>query len=147
MKKFFLAGLMFCCTLMGQQVYADQGNDQQQPPADHAVGPVAENGSQCWCHYEPCFYNTYRCVEEPQYYTERCCRQVPKYYEVQRCRYVPDYYCETICRYEPEYYDVQKCRTCTRTICDTKCDYVPNYYYKQVCNPCPCPPPCDPCAR
>lgn len=107
--------------------------------------PCDEKTGECWCkyvHYEPCYYNTWRCVETPQYYTKKCCRYVPKYYEVQKCRYVPQYYNETCCRYEPEYYDTQECRTCKQWVCDKHCKYKPCYYYKHVCGDTNCQTPC-----
>lgn len=110
------------------------GSDACCAPADQPTG-------DCWClycHYEPCYYNTYRCVQKPVYTTKKCCRYVPKYYQVQRCRYVPQYYCETKCCQVPEYYDVCECNYCTETVCDKCCKYVPKYYWKHVCNN-----PCD----
>lgn len=119
------------------------GSLEGQPvPADECCQPADKACGDCWClyaHYEPCYYNTWRCVEEPKYYTKKCCRYVPKYYEVQKCRYVPEYYCETQCCQVPEYYDVQECTTCKKWVCDRHCKYVPKYYYKHVCEN----PTCD----
>lgn len=113
-------------------------------PDDHPCEDVACNDCWCmYCHYEPCYYNTKRCVEEQVPCKKRCCRMCPKYYEVTRCRYVPQYYTETVCCQEPEYYDVEECKTCKRWICERQCKYVPRYYWKHVCgkqgctNPCP----------
>jgi hypothetical protein len=112
-------------------------------PADHACEDQACN--DCWslyCHYEPCYYNVKRCVEEQVPCKKRCCRMCPKYYEVTRCRYVPQYYTETICRQEPEYYDVDDCKTCKRWICERQCKYVPQYYWKHICGKQGCDTPC-----
>ncbi len=118
-----------------------QGYDE--PRADHACAD--QPTGECWCmycHYEPCYYYTKRCVTENKYCTKKCCRQVPQYYQVQRCRYVPQYYCETCCKYCPEYYDVQECIPCQKWVCDRHCKYVPRYYYKHVCGQPSCTTPC-----
>lgn len=161
MKKLLLLGALLCGLLTTQDTYAEYygndgvqgqryyGNDgvqgQGQCPADHACAdqPVQ---SECWvkyCHYEPCYYNTTRCVEEQIPCKRRCCRYIDQQYEVTKCRYVPQYYCVTCCRKVPEYYDVDECKTCKRYVCDKQCKYVPRYYWKHVCgqqgcnNPCP----------
>lgn len=121
--------------------YAGEGYDEARP--DHPCEDVATG--ECWCkycHYEPCYYYTKRCVTENKYCTKRCCRQVPKYYEVQRCRYVPQYYTETCCKMCPEYYDVQECIPCQKWVCDRHCKYVPRYYYKHICGQPNCTTPC-----
>lgn len=127
---------------MGESYVGGGSDDQCCAPCEQPCGP-------CYCmyvRYNPCYYNTYRCVEEPRYYTKRCCRQVPKYYQVQRCKYIPQYYCDTCCKMCPEYYDVQECTTCKKWVCDRKCKYVPQYYYKKTCAP-TCAPACAaPCA-
>lgn len=148
MKKLFQIGAILCGILFAQTGYAAQNapaygdqccpEEQQCCPQDQACG-------DCWClmcHYEPCYYNQWRCVEDQQYCTKKCCRMVPKYYDVQRCKYVPQYYTETCCKYEPEYYDVQECKPCKRWVCDKKCRYVPKYYYKKVCMENRCETPC-----
>lgn len=114
------------------------GSAQGDCPEDHCVGDKPTGDCWCmYCHYEPCYYNTWRCVEKPVYTTKKCCRMVPKYYEVQRCKYVPQYYTETQCCQVPEYYDVEECSTCKDWVCDRQCKYVPKYYWKHVCeNPC-----------
>ncbi len=108
--------------------------------------PIADQPcNDCWClmcHYEPCYYNDWRCVEEPVMCKKQCCRYVPKYYEVQRCRYVPQMYCETVCRNEPEYYCVDECNYQKKWVCDKKCQYQPKYYYKHVCGNNNCTTPC-----
>jgi len=152
MKKLLLLGALVCGLLTAQHTYADYyGNDGGQGvqgqccPADHpcADQPVQ---SECWvkyCHYEPCYYNVTRCVEEQIPCKRRCCRYVDQQYEVTKCRYVPQYYSVTCCRKVPEYYDVDECKTCKRYVCDKQCKYVPRYYWKHVCgqpgcnNPCP----------
>lgn len=111
---------------------------EDQPCADQPM-------NDCWClycHNEPCYYNTWRCVEEPVTCKKRCCRYVPQYYEVQRCKYVPQYYNETCCRYCPQYYDVEECSTCKKWVCDRQCKYVPKYYYKHICGDANCKTPC-----
>ncbi len=122
--------------------YVQGAADASSCPQDH---PCDQQTGECWCkyvHYEPCYYNTWRCVETPKYYTKKCCRYVPKYYEVQKCRMVPQYYNETCCRYEPEYYDTQECTTCKQWVCDKHCKYKPCYYYKHVCGDAKCTTPC-----
>lgn len=141
MKKLIQVGAFLCGVLMTQSGFANYNSYNnfsngccEQPaaaPCDHACG-------DCWClycHYEPCYYNNWRCCEEPRTVQKKCCRWVPREYQVQRCRYVPQYYCETACRYEPEYYCVDQTVTCKKWVCDRQCRYVPRYYYKRVCNP------------
>lgn len=133
MKKLFQLGAIFLGILVtsaiGAQDYAN--NDGSECcPADTKTG-------ECYClycHYEPCYYCTCRCVEEKIPCKKQCCRYVPKYYDCQRCRYVPQYYCETYCRYEPEYYCVDDCKTCTKYVYDKHCKYVPKYYWKHTCD-------------
>lgn len=112
-------------------------------PEDHPCQDTACN--DCWslyCHYEPCYYTTKRCVEEQVPCKKRCCRMCPKYYEVTRCKYVPQYYTETVCCQEPEYYDVDDCKTCKRWVCERQCKYVPQYYWKHTCGKTECDSPC-----
>lgn len=104
------------------------------PAAGGEAGcPAEKELSECYClcvKYNPCYYNDWRCVDEPYCTTKRCCRQVPQYYEVTRCRYVPQYYTEKQCRQVPEYYDVQEQHTRKKWICDKKVKYVPQYHWK-----------------
>jgi hypothetical protein len=128
-----------------------QGGDTQGQnccPPDQACD---QSTGDCWCryvHYEPCYYQTQRCVCDQIPCTKNCCRMVPKYYQVQRCRMVPQYYCDTVCRMQPEYYCVPDCKTVQRVVCDTHCRYVPKYYWKHTCGdntcqtPCPTTSPC-----
>lgn len=121
----------------------DGGNDGNCCPADHPCEdqPVGD----CWClmcHYEPCYYNDWKCCEDQKVCKKRCCRYVPQYYEVQKCRYVPQYYCETCCKQVPEYYDVEYCQPCKKWVCEKKCRYVCKYYYKHVCGDNNCATPC-----
>ena len=103
-------------------------------PQDHSCGDTATGDCWClYCHYEPCYYTTRRCVEEQVPCTRRCCRTVPQEYCVTRCRYVPQYYQETCCRYCKEYYDVCDTKCCKKWVCDTHCRYVPSYYWKHTC--------------
>jgi hypothetical protein len=104
MKKLLQLAAIFFGVLVFQPSFADvQG--EGCCPEDQKL-----NDCYClYCHYEPCYYNDWVCVDEPQYY------------------------CETCCRYEPEYYDVQECKTCKKWICNKKCKYVPRYYYKHTC--------------
>lgn len=139
MKKFFRVAAILCALLTTQYSYAQDNDDSGCcPPPDQPCG-------DCWClycHYEPCYYNTKRCIDVPQYYKKKCCRYVPKYYEVKKCRYVPQYYSETCCKYEPEYYCVDECKMCKKEICERKCRWVPRYYYKHVCGDNSCNTPC-----
>lgn len=115
----------------------------QACPADHPCEDQKCN--DCWqkyCHYEPCYYTTKRCVEEQIPCKKRCCRMVPKYYEVKKCRMVPEYYTETKCCQEPEYYEVDDCKTVKKVVCDQHCKYVPKYYWKRVCGDEVCKTPC-----
>lgn len=126
-----------------QGEYAAPEGCCDQPREDHPCGDVSTGDCWCkYCHYEPCYYYTKRCVTENKYCTKKCCRQVPQYYEVQRCRYVPQYYTETCCKYCPEYYDVQECIPCQKWVCDRHCKYVPRYYWKHVCGQPDCKTPC-----
>jgi hypothetical protein len=160
MKKLLQLGAILCGLLMTQVTYADYNNggygnnygggyaagqDQNGGgcPADH---PCADQpcGSDCWvkyCHYEPCYYNVTRCIEEQVPCTRKCCRYVDQPYEVTKCRYVPQYYTVQCCRKVPEYYDVQECKTCKRYVCDRMCKYVPRYYWKHADQ---CAPTCQP---
>lgn len=111
-------------------------------PAD---APCDAPTNDCWCryvHYEPCYYQTQRCVTDQIPCQKQCCRMVPKYYQVQRCRMVPQYYCETACRMVPEYYCVPDCKYVQRMVCDTHCKYVPKYYWKHTCGDNTCSTPC-----
>lgn len=168
MNKLFKIGAVVACLLLTQVFaddsygYGDQGyavnapvQGQQGCPADC---PADQPLNDCWClyvHYEPCYYQTKRCVEECIPCKKRCCRKVPKYYEVKKCRMVPEYYCETCCKYENEYYEVDDTKTCKKWVCDTHCKYVPKYYWKHTCgkegcpSPAPSQPACGPsgCAR
>jgi|NOAtaT_6_FD_contig_101_317843_length_754_multi_7_in_0_out_0_1 hypothetical protein len=115
----------------------------QEHPQDTVCCPADSTTGECWClmcHQEPCYYNTYRCVEKPVYTCKKACRYVPRYYEVQRCKYVPQYYTETKCEQVPEYYDVEECTTCKEWVCDKQCKYVPKYYWKHTCG---ATAPCD----
>lgn len=153
MKKLLQLGAIFSGLLMAQLTYADySGNDANYSgagccptvaqgaacPADRPCDdqPVQ---SDCWvkyCHMEPCYYTTCRCVEEQVPCTRRCCRYVDEQYEVTKCRYVPQYYTETACRKVPQWYDVQETKCCKRYVQDQHCKYVPKYYWKHVggCN-------------
>lgn len=112
-------------------------------PEDHPVADVPMNDCWCmYCHYEPCYYTTKRCVEEQIPCKKKCYRYVPEYYEVQRCRYVPQYYNETCCRQKCECYYVDDCKTCKKYVCDTHCRYVPRYYWKHTVSG-----ECQPCSR
>lgn len=159
MKKLFQLGAILCGMLFAQASYADGiGYNAGYAPSngDYATGDQCCNPcdqpvqSECWvkyCHMEPCYYTTCRCVEDRIPCCRRCCRYVDQQYEVTKCRYVPQYYCETCCRKVPEYYDVPDCKICKRYVNDQHCKYVPKYYWKHVCNPCPqpsCPQPCCP---
>ncbi len=92
MRKFFqLAVIMsglFAAPYCFAQGYANNGNAQccdPCAPADHPCGDCC-----CmYCHYDPCYYNEWKCCDVPYTTCRTCCRQVPKYYEVQKCRYVP----------------------------------------------------------
>lgn len=152
MKKLFQFAAVLCATLITQYGFADGdqyiGGDGCCAPPDQAC--------ESWtlmCHYEPCYYDDWKCIEVPQYYKKKCCRWVNKNYDVQRCRYVPQYYTETCCRQEPEYYCTDECRTVKKWVCDKKCKYVPRYYYKKTggdcapsqpvgCAPVGCAPSC-----
>lgn len=130
-----LCGLFFTTSAFAQDCYYNDNayNNMQNSTCDTACDqPV----NDCWCryvHWQPCYYQTTRCVEEQVPCQKNCCRMVPKYYQVQRCKMVPEYYTETVCRNEPEYYCVPDCQTVTRTVCDTHCKYVPQYYWKHTC--------------
>lgn len=111
------AGQEFCC-----------GDVQEHPCGD----------SYClYCKYEPCYYNEWHTVCEPQCYQKKCCRYVPKQYEKCCVKYVPQYYNQTCCRYEPEYFYTTETRNVSRKVCEKKCKYVPKYYYKHICSPAP----------
>ncbi len=151
MKKFFQIGAVLCALLMSPFAYsqyqdtaggAGANATNQQCPEDHPCEDQACN--ECWClycHYEPCYYTTKRCVEEQVPCQKKCCRYVDKYYEVQRCKYVPQYYTETLCRKEPEYYDVTEYKCCKKWVCDKQCKYVPKYYWKHICGKTGCDAP------
>lgn len=155
MKKLFLIGAFLLGIFSIKGAYAQdwrqacgqpcgQACDQAcNQPCDSAVG-------ECYClyvHYQPCYYNTTKCIEEQVPYTRKCCRYVPQYYQVQRCRYVPQYYTETYCRQVPEYYDVQEYRCCKRNVCEQKCTYVPRYYWKHECRSNGNTGSCAPCGQ
>ena len=130
MKKLFQLGAM-CFGLLATQGYAEECCAQPDAgcPADQPCGDC-----YClYCHYEPCYYNDWKCVDEPYTCKKQCCRQVPQYYEVEKCRYVPQYYKVTCCRYVPQYYCVEECKTRKKWCCEKKCRYVPRYYYKHIC--------------
>ena len=96
--------------------YAYSGSEQGQPE-DQCCAPADQSMNDCWClycHYEPCYYNDWKCVEDTKTCKKRCCRYVPQYYQVQKCRYVPQYYSETCCKQVPEYYDVEECVPCKK---------------------------------
>jgi hypothetical protein len=136
------------CTAQGCPVQAPTAGDQccEQPQA----APCDQACNDCWClycHYEPCYYTTKRCVEEQIPCKKKCCRMVPQYYQVQRCKYVPQYYCETCCRQVPEYYDVDYCKTCKKWVCDQHCKYVPKYYWKHTCGANGGSADCAPCQQ
>ena len=147
MKNYLKIGLILCGILTTSLAYSQDMNmpSQNFQGNTYANENVGGGDSSCdqpcgdcyclYCHWEPCYYNDWRCCEEPRYSKRKCCRYVPKYYEVQRCRYVPQYYCETCCKYEAEEYCVDECKMCKKWVCDKKCKYVPRYYYKHVCNP------------
>lgn len=161
MRKMILFGAALCCMLMFQSGHADEAAvDAVATKANEHVhsnnGAYSDGGhdecrdqptGDCWCkmcHWEPCYYNTWKCIDVPQTRKKQCWRCVPKYYEVERCRMVPEYYTETCCKncYEP--YCVEECVTCKKWICEKQCRYVPRYYYKRVCNPAPaCQPDCQ----
>lgn len=121
-----------------------QSADHIDPNQEYTIGDVQDNGcGDCFClccKYEPCYYNTWRCVSEPVSCKKKCCHYVPKYYEKCCVRYVPQNYTQTCCKYEPEYYYVDECKYVSKRVCDRHCKYVPKYYYKRVCNPNPCCP-------
>lgn len=138
MKKFFaLAALAFAMLTAPYSYAASNQECCPQQAATEDCCPQDQPCGECWClycHYEPCYYTTRRCIEVPQYYKKKCCKYVPKYYEVKKCRYVPQYYTETCCKYEPEYYCEDECKMCKQWVCERQCKYVPRYYYKKVCN-------------
>lgn len=153
MKKWFQIAAVFAALLFTVNAYAENGNNAQPVPvqananggcpADHPCEDQACNDCWClYCHYEPCYYNTRRCIEEQVPCKRKCCRYVDRYYQVQRCRYVPQYYTETCCKKEPEYYEVDECKTCKRWVCEQQCQYVPKYYWKHICGKEGCTVPC-----
>jgi len=115
------------------------------PNQEYTVGDVQDNGcGECYClccKYEPCYYNTTRCVCEPVCCKKKCCHYVPRYYEKCCVKYVPQNYTQTCCKYEPEYYYVDETKYVQKKVCDRHCKYVPKYYYKRVASPAPCCPP------
>lgn len=140
---------LFCCVFMAPSAYAQEAccptQDQPAPCADQPT-------NDCWCRYchmEPCYYCTKRCVEEKIPCKKTCCRMVPKYTQCQRCRYVPQYYCDTVCHMEPEYYEVDDCKVCQKWVTDQHCKYVPKYYWKHVCGDknCTTPAPAGACCN
>jgi hypothetical protein len=123
--------------------------DHIDPNQEYTVGDVQDNGcGECYClccKYEPCYYNTTRCVSEPVCCKKKCCHYVPRYYEKCCVKYVPQNYTQTCCKYEPEYYYVDETKYVQKKVCDRHCKYVPKYYYKRVASPAPCcPAPCAP---
>ncbi len=148
MKKFILMATLLCGLFITSNAFAQNNADPccPQPKVECPPDQPCPDTYQLYCHYEPCYYDDYRCVEEPQYYNKKCCRMVPKYYEVCKCKYVPQYYTETCCKEEPEYYDVCECKTCKKWVCDKKCKWVPKYYYKHECAPQPQCAPAQQCA-
>jgi hypothetical protein len=152
MKKLLQLGAILCSFLITQSLYSQNNGDYNNDYAANGAPAAAVAGNQggcpedhpcgdqavgdCWClyvHYEPCYYQTKRCVEEQIPCKKRCCRMVERQCEVQRCRMVPEYYTETACYQEPEYYEVDDCKTCKKWVCDQHCEYVPKYYWKHVC--------------
>lgn len=150
MRKLLQMGALALGLLMAQYGFAADNSMQSQAPVQNQQGVIYDGGQgqcppdQCcdqklndcyclYCHYEPCYYTTRRCVEEQVPCKRRCCRMVPQYYEVQRCRMVPQYYNETCCRQVPEYYDVCETKCCQKWVCDQHCRYVPRYYWKHIC--------------
>lgn len=152
MKKLFLLGASLFSILGGSSLFAACGAGGCGAPVAPMPAPVSYDKSACgeqptgdcvckYVRYEPCYYNTTRCVEEQVPCTKRCCKYVPEYYQVQRCRYVPEYYCETKCRQVPQYYDVCEYKTCKKYVCEPQCTYKPVYYWKRTCNT-GCAPTC-----
>lgn len=92
-------------------------------------------GGECLtlcCCYQPCYYNTWRCIQVPKTCQKRCCRYVPREYQVQHCRYIPQYYTETCCCYVPEYYYVDETVMCEKWISERQCQSVLRYFYKRI---------------
>lgn len=150
MKKLFLIGASLFGILAAQTGFSMGfgGFGGSNCCAPSCPSPCCDQPTnECYCRYvryQPCYFNTTRCIEEQIPYTRKCCRQVPRYYQVQRCRYisVPQYYTETCCRPECEFYDVQECRTCKRYVCEPQCTYKPVYYWKHTCGD-NCAPNCS----
>lgn len=144
MKKWFIIGAFLCGILGVQSVDAGYygyrgygyGNSSNMGFGDSCCGESPTGDCICrYVRYEPCYYNTSRCVDEQVPCVKQCCRYRPEYYQVQRCRYVPQYYCETRCRQVPEYYNVTEYKCCKRVVCEPQCRYIPRYYWKRTCCP------------
>ncbi len=163
MKKLLLLGAVLCGFLITQNAYSQDtsrnyvnrpqntnwqydgrydgpvAGDNQCCPEDHAVPDQPLNDCYClYVHYEPCYYQTCRCVEEKIPCKKKCWRKVPRYYECQRCKMVPQYYNECVCKYENECYEVDDCKCCYKNVYDTHCKYTPKYYWKHSCGDNPC---------
>jgi hypothetical protein len=89
----------------------------------------------CWkiyVHYEPCYYNESKWVDDDQIYKQTYCRTVPQNYNIAKYRVVPEYYTEMFCRLEPEYFEVQECRMKKKRIKERKCKYKITYCEKHA---------------
>lgn len=119
-------------------VYSDNGSvwDDCGNPcnAQPRCEPSCDDCYCLCCYYQPCYYDSWRCIEVPQTCKKKCVRYCPRYYDVQHCKYVPHYYTSTCCAYVPEYFYVDECITVPKWVCEKQCQYVPKYYYKRVSN-------------
>lgn len=140
MKKIFQIGVVLCGILMTQFAYAQNEGCCAPAVQQQEAAPCDQPTGECICkyvHYEPCYYNNWKCCDDVKMCKEKCTRYVPQYYQVQRCKMVPQYYTETCCRQVAECYYVDKCIPCKKWVCEKCCKYVPRYYYKKTCgNPC-----------
>jgi len=137
MKRFLQLFTIMFAVFAFQNGYTQQAQvaqDQNCCPADHPCED--EKCNDCWqkyCHYEPCYYTTKRCVEEKIPCKKKCTRMVTQNYEVKKCRMVPEYYTEQACRQVPECYEVDDCKIVKKVVSDQHCKYVPKYYWKRIC--------------
>jgi hypothetical protein len=128
------------CTFAFGQTFADYSPEEQC--CDRMEYPCGT--CYClYCKYEPCYYNTYKCVSEPKCCKKKCYRWVPKYYEKCCVKYVPQYYTQTCCKYEQECYEVETTEYCKKRVCEKQCKMVPKYYWKCSQGPSACPTACN----
>lgn len=146
MKKFLLAGMVFCGLLLTQSGYS-QDVGTGAAAANQAVQETDHHWSMDGQSWNKGQYSVPGACDEPR--DDHACADQPTgecwclyahyepcYYYTKRCITENKYSQKRCCRQVPKYYEVQKCKYVPQYYTETACKYEPEYYYETECTPC-----------